>query len=231
LAHSSGRREKTCESESFLVEGIRAAVAVLPWENGEASGADKKNHTERLSRDFSTIIAGHLRRAGLGGVKAPGGGPDKSFMGGYGPKGVDVYLSDEKHGLLLTSGVKGLLFDPGKNLKNRYRDMVMEALELHKRFPYAVCGHFFFVGRTESSRSSKKFGTVLGEAVALLQNISDRRRPDESPELYEALGIMVVDPGDPASVDLAPTAVPEGLWAATYCERLVDIFHHRNPFF
>ncbi len=54
-------------------------------------------------------------------------------MGGYGTKGVDVYLSDEKHGLLLTSGVKGPVFDPRKNLKNRYRDMVMEALELHRR--------------------------------------------------------------------------------------------------
>jgi len=217
-------------ARSFLGD-IQSAVAGLPWGTGDASGAQKKNHTERLSHDFSTIIAEHLRQAGLPGVKAPVGGPDKSFMGGYGPKGVDVYLSDEKHGLLLTSGVKGLVFDPGKNLKNRYRDMVMEALELHKRFPCAVCGHFFFIGKAESSRGSKKFGTVLGEAVALLQNIADRKRPDESPELYEALGIMVVDPGKPASVDLAPAAVPEGLWAASYCERLVDIFHHRNPFF
>jgi hypothetical protein len=42
-------------------------------------------------------------------------------MGGYGPKGVDVYLADERHGPLLTSGVMGLVFDPRKNLKNRYR--------------------------------------------------------------------------------------------------------------
>ncbi len=217
-------------TRSFLRD-IQAAVAGLPWGAGDAAGADKKNHTERLSHIFSTVIADHPRLAGLAGVKAPVSGPDKSFMGGYGPKGVDVYLSDEKHGLLLTSGVKGLVFDPGKNLKNRYRDMVMEALELHKRFPYAVCGHFFFIGKTESSRGSKKFGTVLGEAVALLQNISDRKRPDEAPELYEAMGIMVMDPGDPASVDLAPSVVPEHLQAATYCERLVHIFHHRNPFF
>ena len=217
-------------ARSFLGD-IQSAVAGLPWGAGEASGADKKNHTERLSHRFSAIIARHLGQAGLQDVKAPSGGPDKSFVGGYGPKGVDVYLSDERHGLLLTSGVKGLLFDPGKNLKNRYRDMVMEALELHKRFPYAVCGHFFFIGKTEASRGSKKFGTVLGEAVALLQNIADRKRPDEAPELYEAMGIMVMDPGDSASVDLAPSVVPEHLQAATYCQRLVHIFQHRNPFF
>lgn len=218
-------------SASSFLNDIRRAVTAVPWDIGKSSRVEKKNHTERLSHSFSRIIAEHLRHAGLGGVKAALGGPDKSFMGGYGPKGVDVYLSDEKHGLLLTSGVKGLLFDPAKNLKNRYRDMVMEALELHKRFPYAVCGHLFFIGKSESSRRSRKFGTVLGEAVALLQNIAGRSRPDEPPELYEAIGIMVMDPGDPESVDLAPRLVPEHLHAVTYCERLVEIFHRRNPFF
>ncbi|MCC7495766.1 MAG: hypothetical protein IT204_25670 [Fimbriimonadaceae bacterium] len=40
-------------------------------------------------------------------------------MGGYGTKGVDSYLVDEKHGLLLSAGTKGLLFDVRKSLKNR----------------------------------------------------------------------------------------------------------------
>ena len=82
-------------------------------------------------------------------------------MGGYGTKGVDAYVSDEKHGLLLSSGTKGILFDVRKNLKNRYRDVVMEALELHKRFPYAVCGHLFFLGRDDAMERSIAFGTVL----------------------------------------------------------------------
>ena len=141
----------------------------------DAAGSTKKNYTEALSHQISRVLAAELRDLGLGGVRAPTGA-DKSFMGGYGPKGVDVYLSDEKHGLLLTSGVKGLVFDPRKNLKNRYRDMVMEALELHRRFPYAVCGHLFFLGRTESALPSRKFGTVLGEAA-----VDDARHEHRQP--------------------------------------------------
>jgi hypothetical protein len=197
----------------------------------DAPGGHKKNYTEALSHDISRVLAESLRTLGLTGVRAPTSGRDKSFMGGYGTKGVDVYLSDERHGLLLTSGVKGLVFDPRKNLKNRYRDMVMEALELHRRFPYAVCGHLFFIGKTESALASKKFGTVLGEAAVLMSGIAQRRLPTDAPELYEAIGILLFDPGDPHSLDLAPDGVPEALHAASYPRRLVDAFNRRNPFY
>lgn len=133
--------------------------------------------------------------------------------------------------MLLTSGVKGLVFDPRKNLKNRYRDMVMEALERHKRFPYAVCGHLFFLGRDEARRPSKRFGTVLGEAVALLSLISGRERPEDAPELYETMGIMLIEPGERDSIEIAPLEVPAHLRAEGYCDRLVQYFNARNPFF
>ena len=135
------------------------------------------------------------------------------------------------NGLLLTSGVKGLIFDPRKNLKNRYRDMVMEALELHRRFPYAVCGHLFFLGRSESSLPSKKFGTVLGEAAVLMSGIAKRRLPTDAPELYEEIGIALFDPGDADSLDLAPQLVPPELRGVTYPQRLLEAFNRRNPFY
>jgi len=217
------------------VSGLRATFADIIRQRdppkASASGADKKNYTEALSHQISRALSQELRDLGLIGAVAPTGGRDKTFMGGYGPKGVDVYLSDEKHGLLLTSGVKGLVFDPRKNLKNRYRDMVMEALELHRRFPYAVCGHLFFLGKSESARASKKFGSVLGEAVVLMSGISGRRLPTDAPELYEEMGILLFDPGDPESLDFAPTGVTISLHAATYARRLVDAFNRRNPFY
>ena len=197
----------------------------------DAPGGQKKNYTEAISHRISQAIAAELEDRGLKGVRSPGKGRDKQFMGGYGTKGVDAYLSDEKHGLLLTSGVKGLIYDPRKNLKNRYRDMVMEALELHKRFPYAICGHLFFLGKTESQASSKRFGTVLGEAVALLSLISGRRRPEDSPELYETMGIVLLDPGRPESIELSAPDIPDALHAEGYCDRLVELFHGRNPFY
>lgn len=215
-----------------LRDKIANLVATTPPPGSSASGGEKKNYTEALSHKFSDVLKDELQFLGLSKVVAPGRGQrDKQFMGGYGTKGVDVYLSDEKHGLLLTSGVKGLLFDSRKNLKNRYRDMVMEALELHKRFPYAVCGHLLFMGKSESYKTSKKFGNVLGEAVALLTNISGRERPDEAPELYETMGIILIEPGQPDSVDPAPSAVPPELRGDKYCERLIRQFHQRNPFY
>lgn len=212
----------------LLKDEFSKALAKIPAAGD--SGADRKNYTEKASAAFTGLIAARLRNLGLRGARAPERGPDKQFMGGYGTKGVDVYLSDEKHGLLLSSGTKGLLFDVRKNLKNRYRDMVMETLELHKRFPYAVCGHLLFLGRDDAMKSSNAFGTVLGEAVALLKGITGRIRPDDSAELYEVMGILLLEPGDPSSVDLRPKGVPDHLTAEAYCERLVDAFRQRNPF-
>ena len=210
---------------------IMKAVGSVTAPGPNATGADKKNYTEALSHSISAVVAAELKNKGLAKVCAPGRGRDKQFMGGYGTKGVDVFLSDEKHGLLLTSGIKGIVFDPGKNLKNRYLDMVMEALELHKRFPYAVCGHLLFLGKSEALASSSKFGTHLGEAVALLSTIVGRDRPEDAPELYETMGILLLDPGEPGSVEMKPPSVPDELCAATYCDRLVRMFHARNPFY
>lgn len=207
-------------------DSLRAAITAFEPEPASA----KKNYTERVSHDLTEVVAQELRDLGLSGVRAPKG-RDKQFMGGYGTKGVDAYLADERHGLLLTSGTKGILFDVRKNLKNRYRDIVMEALELHKRFPYAVCGHLLFLGQSDVARPSRNFGTVLGEAVALMSAIVGRQRPDEAAEVYEVLGILTLEPGDPGSLDLAPAGVPPHLCALGYCERLAERFRLRNPFY
>lgn len=213
-----------------LAAELARVVTELGSVDGITTGAAKKNYTERVSRELTTLVARRLRGLGLRKARAPERGPDKQFMGGYGTKGVDAYLADEKHGLLLSSGTKGILFDVRKNLKNRYRDVVMEALELHKRFPYAVCGHLIFLGRSEVARRSTAFGTVLGEAITLFGGITGRVRPDESAEVYEALGIILIEPGDPSLVDLSPDGIPEHLHGATYCERMVAAFKRRNPF-
>jgi hypothetical protein len=171
---------------------IASAIEAAGPVDAEA-GPAKKNYTERLSDKITKVVAGAFAQSGLTGVRAPEG-RDKQFMGGYGTKGVDAYLSDEKHGLLMSSGTKGILFAVAKNLRNRYRDMAMEALELHKRFPFAVCGHLLFLSTAETALPNKAFGTVLGEAVALLFTISGRGRPDEAPEVYEEMGILLLKP-------------------------------------
>ena len=153
--------------QSSLEEGIREIVATTPAPLPTASGSDRKNYTEKLSHHISGLVAAELVHQGLPDVKVPTRGRDKQIMGGYGTKGVDVYLSDDKHGLLLSSGTKGILFDVRKNLK----------------------------------------------------------------ELYERMGIVLLEPGDPDSVDLAPSGVPEHLHLANYCQEMVRSFNGRNPFY
>ena len=53
----------------------------------------------------------------------------------------------------------------------------------------------------------------------------------EAPELYERMGIVLLEPGDPDSVDLAPAGVPEHLHLANYCQEMVRSFNGRNPFY
>lgn len=76
-----------------LETSVAEALRSLPAPPADAAGAAKKNYTEALSHRISTALAGELRAKGLAGARAPGQGHDKQFMGGYGSKGVDVYLS------------------------------------------------------------------------------------------------------------------------------------------
>lgn len=195
-----------------------------------AGGKDKKNYTERLSHAYSEVFAAEFRRAGLSEARVPERGRDRQFMGGLGPKGVDVYVADEKHGLLLSAGAKGLLHDVRKNLLNRFRDMVAEALELHMRFPYAVCGHVLFIDAEARALPTASGGTVLQRVVTLLEGASGRRVPADPPQVYEHLALLLLSPAD-GSVETQPDDVPALLHYTSYFDRMRQTFVQRNPFY
>ena len=127
-----------------------------------ASGGEKKNYTEKISAALTTLVAARLRELGLREARAPQRGRDKQFMGGYGTKGVDAYVSDEKHGLLLSSGTKGILFDVRKNLKNRYRDMVAAPPRPRgARWPRPACSRRCPSGGTEYREVAARVGLLV----------------------------------------------------------------------
>ncbi len=72
---------------------------------------------------------------------------------------------------------------------------------------------------------------ALGEAAALLGGISGRRRPEDAPELYEVVGVVLFDPGEPSSLDLFPEGVPTELQGGHYVRQMVERFRLRNPFY
>jgi len=214
--------------DASAVEDAMAACGPAPA--SDASGADKKNYTERLSHALSTVSRSELVRVGLTAARGAARGRDKQFMGGLGPKGVDVFVADEKHGLLLSSGTKGLMFDVRKNLLNRFRDMVAEALELHMRFPYAVCGHVLFIDTAARTASARLHGTVLNRIVTLLDGIANRRVPADPPELYEHIAVLLLDTAA-SKAEIAPADVPQSMHFATYMDRMLRSFEQRNPFY
>jgi hypothetical protein len=79
----------------MFVKAIADLIRDRDAPTASAPGSAKKNYTEALSHGISSILAEELRKLGLADSKAPTSGRDKSFMGGYGPKGVDVYLSSD----------------------------------------------------------------------------------------------------------------------------------------
>jgi len=208
----------------------QALLACGPAPPITSPAKEKKNYTERLSHALSEVFAADFRRIGLSEARAPQRGRDRQFMGGLGPKGVDVYIADEKHGLLLSAGTKGLVYDVRKNLLNRFRDMIAEALELHMRFPYAVCGHVFFIDAAARHLPTKSGGTVLHRVVTLLQGAAGRRVPADPPELYEHLALLLLNPAE-GTAEIQPHDVPPWLHYSTYFDRMREMFIQRNPFY
>jgi hypothetical protein len=122
-----------------LADAVTAAG--IPPPDG-AKQSDKKRYSEVLSSHLAREMAQGLRGFGFKGVKPMKDGPgERAFQGGLGPKKVDVSFSDEQHGLMLAVSIKSICFSPyGKNLKNRFGDLLTEAITLHLRFPYStVC--------------------------------------------------------------------------------------------
>jgi hypothetical protein len=139
---------------------LTTALRALPAKPADsASQADKKRYSERVSENAAQAIAEELRQRGLrearpgAAGKGERSGAERRMAGGIGAKKVDVTWATEESGLLLGISIKSINFRDRrtgnfqKNLTNRRGDMLMEAVTLHRRFPYAVLGALFFLDK------------------------------------------------------------------------------------
>jgi hypothetical protein len=129
----------------------------LPGKSTHLTPPAKKAYSEKISAAVALALADELRHRGLKGARPVGpdeagrSGAERRMSGGLGAKKVDVTWATETDGLLLAISVKTINFkDEGtgnyqKNLTNRRSDMLMEAVTLHRRFPYAVLAGSFFL--------------------------------------------------------------------------------------
>ena len=185
---------------------LSGALAELPAKPGDdARQADKKAYSERVSKLLALAFGEELRRRGMPEARpaTPGtlgdSGAERRIAGGIGAKKVDVTWATEESGLILGISIKTINVRDAKtrnfqkNLTNRRADMLMEAVTLHRRFPYAVLAGFFFLDKEAESDGTDKRRSTLLNAHARLRLFTGRNDPAGRDEQYEKLYLVLID--------------------------------------
>jgi hypothetical protein len=226
-------------------ERLQEALSQLPAKSTHKTQAEKKRYSEKVSQAVALALADELRHRGLKGAKpgsaseVGGSGAERRMSGGLGAKKVDVTWSTETDGLLLAISVKTINFkDDGtgnfqKNLTNRRSDMLMEAVTLHRRFPYAVLAGFFFLDKGAASDGTPRRRSTFENAHARLQLFTGRNDPAGREEQFERFYVLLLD-ASPANVELTCFAVgnsKESISLSDALDDLLTLTAQRNPDF
>jgi hypothetical protein len=216
-----------------------------------ASAPAKKAYSEEVSAVVAQAFAEELRFRGLKEARpAPPGelgdsGAERRMAGGIGAKKVDVTWATEESGLLFAISIKSINFRDTrtrnfqKNLTNRRGDMLFEAVTLHRRFPYAVLGGFFFLDKgAESDGTETKTGKVKRRSTFInahsrFKMFTGRNDPAGRDEQYERFYLLLLD-ASPSKVDVRTFKVGEPdapVPLTEILDELVALVAERNPDF
>jgi len=185
---------------------LEAALKSLPVKPGDdAAQAAKKRYSERVSEVVAQALAEELRCRGLKEARpAPPGildssGAERRMAGGLGAKKVDVTWATEAAGLLLAISVKSINFRDSrtgnfqKNLVNRRGDMLMEAVTLHRRFPYSVLAGFFLLDKGAEDDSTIRRKSTFVNAHSRLRLFTGRNDPAGRDEQFERFYLILLE--------------------------------------
>lgn len=226
-----------------LLETALKGLSVKP--DDSAPQANKKRYSELVSQAVALAIAEDLRKRGLKEARpaAPGelggSGAERRMAGGLGAKKVDVTWATEEAGLLLAISIKSINFRDvrtgnfQKNLVNRRGDMLMEAVTLHRRFPYAVLAAFFFLDQGAATDNTERRKSTFENAHARLKLFTGRNDPAGRDEQFERFYLLLVDANATAptvrayEVGKPQTQIPMD----SIMKELLSIAAERNPDF
>jgi hypothetical protein len=193
---------------------VHAALKRLPKKPDDtAKQSDKKRYSERVSEVMALAIAEELRQRGLKEARPGtsgelgGSGAERRIAGGLGAKKVDITWATEEAGLLLAISIKSINFKDSKtgnyqkNLVNRRGDMLMEAVTLHRRFPYAVLAAFFFLDKGAEADGTVRRKSTFENAHARLKLFTGRNDPAGRDEQFERFYLLLLD-ADPSAVNI-----------------------------
>lgn len=226
-----------------LIEAALKSAGEKPAD--AAIAPEKKAYSEKISNVVALAIADELRARGLKTARPalPGeldsSGAERRMAGGIGAKKVDVTWATEEAGLLVGISIKTINFRDKKtknfqkNLTNRRGDMLFEAVTLHRRFPYAVLGGFFFLDAAAASDATAKRRSTFLNAHARLRLFTGRDDPAGRDEQYERLFIVLLDAtASPAKFEVFLVGEPNKPvpMEKALCE-LLEVAAIRNPDF
>lgn len=214
---------------------LEAALMGLPQKPPEDSAqADKRRYSEVMSQLLALAFAEELRQRGMAEARpAPSGvlgssGAERRLAGGIGAKKVDVTWATEESGLMLGLSVKTINWRDArsgayqKNLTNRRGDMLIEAVTLHRRFPYAVLGGFLFLDAGGAHDGTVRRKSTFRNAFPRLRLFTGRSDPAGRDEQYERLYLALVD-ATPTSVQLTCFQVSDPDHPVTFEQAFDDL--------
>ncbi|MGR3500543.1 MAG: hypothetical protein ACU0E9_16835 [Limimaricola soesokkakensis] len=186
-----------------LLEAALNRVGPKPPDTAPQS--QKKSFSERISQAIAEAIAEELRQRGLEGARpAPPGlmgdtGAERRMAGGIGAKKVDVTWATEESGLLLGISIKTINYRDArsgnfqKNLTNRRGDMLIEAVTLHRRFPYAVLAALFFLDEGAARDHTNQRKSTFENAHQRLALFTGRDDPGGRDEQFEEFFLLLLN--------------------------------------
>lgn len=228
--------------DDLLSAGL-ASLGPKPPDN--APQPVKKSYSERISAAVAVAIAQELRERGMAEARpAPPGltsdsGAERRMAGGIGAKKVDVTWSTEESGLLLGISIKTINFrdtrtrNYQKNLTNRRGDMLIEAVTLHRRFPYSVLAALFFLDKDAASDQTSQRKSTFENAHTRLRLFTGRDDPGGRDEQFECFFLVLLDAAA-SPVDLKAYAVGDRVNPVPMeriIDQLVEQVAIRNPDF
>lgn len=224
-------------------ELISAALRQLPDKPLDAATQSaKKAYSEKMSSVVALAVAQALRDRGLAEARPaePGvldqSGAERRMAGGIGAKKVDVTWATEESGLLLAISIKTINFRDArsqnfqKNLTNRRGDMLIEAVTLHRRFPYAVLMGLLLLDSGAENDGTGRRGSTFGNAHDLLRMFDGRDDPAGRDEQYERFYLGLLNPDATLPPRVFRIGDPDKEVSITnLLDELISIVALRNP--
>ena len=221
---------------------IAAVKSLGPKPPDDAHQKEKNPWVRKLSEVLAVAFAEELRQRGMAEARPAGpgdlglSGAERRLAGGIGAKKVDVTWATEESGLLLACSVKTIMYRDAasgnyqKNLTNRRGDLTVEAVTLHRRFPYAVLSGWLFLDAQAAHDATPRRRSTFDNAFPRLRLFTGRQDPAGREEQFERLYLLLLDPNPFAPsftcYHVADPSAPVAI--STALDELMELVGERN---